>query len=57
MALESGTTDIEPLHFGGTKPPRRFWRNDMEDKGDFVHGAALLRSSVNSCHFGKTKHP
>jgi hypothetical protein len=57
MASESGTTDIEPLHFGGTKPPRRFWRNDMEDKGDFVHGAALLRSSVNSCHFGKTKHP
>jgi len=67
MASESGTTGIEPLHFGGTnstgsaggrgpsrtpfpiaeqaprprsgcvrlggtKPPRRFWRNAMEDK-------------------------
>jgi hypothetical protein len=35
MASESGTTDIEPLHFGGTKPPRRFLAQRYERQGRF----------------------
>jgi len=54
---EQATPALRLRAFGRNKATAPLLAQRYGRQGDFVHGTALLCSSVSSCHFGKTKHP